>query len=369
MDLRNRRVAIVGPLPPPAGGMANQTRQLAELLRGEGAEVEIVQVNAPYRPEWIGGVRGVRAVFRLVPYFLRLVRAARRCDLFHVMANSGWAWHLFAAPAIWVAWLFRVPSVVNYRGGYAADFLSRSARVVRWTMSRAAVLAVPSGFLQAVFREHGMSARVLPNIVDLERFRPGRADSGDVRRGHVVVARNLETIYGVDLALRAFARLAGHHPDARLSIAGTGPELGRLENLAGSLGVRERVTFTGRLDRDEMANLYRSAHLVLNPVWVDNMPNSVLEALASGVPVVSTNVGGVPYLVTDERTALLVPPGDVEAMAAAMLRVLDDEVLRVALRDAGLQEVRRYAWPEVRHELLALYGCGRRASDSTVGAS
>ena len=94
MTLDGLRLAIVGPLPPPAGGMANQTRQLAELLRAERVDVTVVQLNAPYRPRFVGRLRGIRALFRLMPYLLSLWRAAGRVDLFHIMANSGWSWHL-----------------------------------------------------------------------------------------------------------------------------------------------------------------------------------------------------------------------------------------------------------------------------------
>ena len=112
--------------------MANQTRQLARLLEAEGCSVTVVRTNAPYRPAWIGRVRGVRALFRLVPYIISLWRAMRgQSDLAHVMANSGWAWHLFAAPAIRIAALRGVPVVVNYRGGEAAPFLAAGARVRR----------------------------------------------------------------------------------------------------------------------------------------------------------------------------------------------------------------------------------------------
>jgi len=84
------RIAIVGPLSPPAGGMANQTQQLKELLGAEGIRAEVVQVNPPYRPAWIARAQGVRALFRLLPYLLRLWRAAAEVQLFHVIANSGW---------------------------------------------------------------------------------------------------------------------------------------------------------------------------------------------------------------------------------------------------------------------------------------
>ena len=162
IGLAGLHVGLVGPLPPPAGGMANQTRQLAELLRTAQANVSMVQSNAPYRPAWLGRIPVVRALVRLLPYLVALWRAAGRSDVLHVMANSGWSWHLFAAPAIWVARLRHVPVVVNYRGGEAADFLARSQRVVGWSMRHIARLIVPSGFLQEVFGRHGMAAEVVP---------------------------------------------------------------------------------------------------------------------------------------------------------------------------------------------------------------
>ena len=81
-------VLLVGPLPPPSGGMANQTRQLARLLADEGCRVTVVQVNAPYKPAWVGRIRGVRALCRLPPYIVRLWRTAGEAELIHVMANS-----------------------------------------------------------------------------------------------------------------------------------------------------------------------------------------------------------------------------------------------------------------------------------------
>lgn len=352
MSFAGLRVALVGPLPPPAGGMANQTRQLAELLGQEGARVELVQVNAPYRPAWIGRVQGLRAVARLLPYGIGLWRAVGRADIVHVMANSGWSWHLFAAPAVWIGSLRRRPVIVNYHGGEAEAFLRRSAARVRPTLARASQLLFPSGFLKEVFGRFGVEGRVVPNVVDLARFAPAAQRK---RGAHLVVARNLEPIYGIDTALRAFAVLAARRPEARLSVAGSGPQRAELEALAASLGVAERVRFTGRLDRDQMADLYRNADVTLNPSRVDNMPVSVLESMACGVPVVTTDVGGIPFLVRHERTALLVPPDAPEAMAAAALRVLDDAPLAAALGEAGLEEVRRYAWPSVRTALLAAY--------------
>lgn len=349
------RVLLVGPLPPPSGGMANQTRQLSQLLSAEGVAVTLVQTNEPYRPEWVGRVPVLRALFRLVPYLVRLWRAAADVDVVHVMANSGWAWHLFAAPAIRIAKFRRRPVIVNYRGGLAEEFLARAARsVVR--MLAGTRLVVPSPFLEEVFRRHGIDSQIVPNVVDLERFRPPTPDRPwPTQAPHIVVARNLEAIYGIDLALRAVALAVPRHPGLQMSIAGSGPELGSLQSLSRELGIIERVRFTGRLDVAEMARLYQSADLVLNPSRVDNTPNSILEALACGVPVVSTNVGGIPFLVQHRYTAWLAEPESPEALAAGMLEVLSDAALRETLVANGLVLARSCAWPVVRRQWLAAY--------------
>lgn len=353
MGLAGLKMVVVGPLPPPAGGMANQTRQLVELLRAEGIDVHLVQVNAPYRPALLARLRGARAVFRLLPYLGTLWSAIGRAQLVHVMANSGWSWHLFAVPAIWLARLRGVPALVNYRGGEAGPFLAKAARWVRFSVARSSGLLFPSSFLEEVFAAHGMSGVVVPNIIDLDRFRP--RDGAAQPRRHIVVARNLEALYGIDTALRAFALVRRRHVDARLSVAGSGPQESELRALSKKLGLGDAVCFTGRLDREQMAALYRDADLMLNPTRVDNMPNSILEAQASGIPVVSTNVGGIPYIVEHGRSALLVEPDAPEAMAQACLELLDDESLCDRLVRAALEDVRRYSWPRVREKLFAAY--------------
>lgn len=355
------RVALVGPLPPPAGGMANQTAQLARLLVQDGHAVTVVRTNSDYWPRWCGRIPMLRAGARLLPYLARLWRAMGTADLAHVMANSGWAWHLFAAPAIWIAWLRGVPVVVNYRGGEAEAFLQRAA-AARLTLKRAAAVIVPSGFLQQVFSRHGMTAVVVPNIVDLSRFMPAQAAPERAGAPHLIVTRNLEAIYDVGTALRAFAVVREQWPQATLTVAGRGPQREALERLGEELGVASIVRFIGNVEPQIMAALYGSADLMLNASRVDNMPNAMLEAMASGVPIVSTDAGGIPFVVEHERTALLVAPGEPAAMAAAALRVLDDAQLARRLRRNGLEAVRQYTWDGVRPGLYAVYAAcaGRR---------
>lgn len=347
------RLLLVGPMAPPAGGMATQTEQLRLLLEAAGATVEFLPTNRPYRPGWIAQIPVLRAVARLLAYLAALWSACGKAGVMHLMANSGWSWHLFAAPAIIVARMRGLHVVVNYRGGGAGAFLGAQVRWVRPVLGLANLLIVPSGFLEEVFGRFGISARVVPNIIDLDRFSP--APARDSVGPRLVVGRHLEPIYDNATAIRAFARVRADFPDATLTLAGIGPERERLEQLACALGVREAVGFPGQLDREEMAALYHSADVVLNPSLADNMPNSVLEAMASGVPIVATRVGGVPWIVRDGETGLLVPPGDHEAMAGLVLRLCREPTLRGTLVAAALADVRRYRWSEVAPLLAAAY--------------
>lgn len=353
MNWQGLRIALIGPLPPPAGGMGDQMLQLSDLIRREGAEVTVVQTNARYRPGWIGSVRGLRAIARLVPYVAALWRAAGTADIFHVLASSGWSWHLFAVPAMSMARFRAVPCIVSYHGGEAEAFLARSARGVSRALRGAQALTVPSGFLQRVFGRHGIESRIVPNVVDLALFtaQPSHATNAP----HLVVARNLEPIYDIPMALRAFAVIRRQIPGATLSIAGSGSELQTLQRLADAEGIGSAVTFTGRISREKMAYLLGRADLVLNPSTADNMPISILEAMACGVPVVSTGVGGIPYLLEDGRTALLVDSGDAEGMAHAALRLLRDQGLAARMAEAARAEVQQYSWTRVRVALGDVY--------------
>lgn len=353
MSMDGLRIGLVGPVPPPSGGMANQTRQLQELLTAAGAVVTLIPVNAPYWPAWVGRVPMLRSGARLLPYLLALWRAAGQTDIFHVMANSGWAWHLFAAPAIWMARLRGTAVVVNYRGGEAAEFLQGSERVVRFTMRQASALVVPSGFLHEVFARFGMSAEVVPNIIDLSRFHV--RSSAPAGAPHLLVARNLEPLYDNETAIRALEIVRVNFADARLTIAGSGPEEERLRRLVNARGLEGHVHFAGRLERDEMAAMYRSADVMLNPSLADNMPNSLLEAWASGVPVVSTHVGGIPFMAKDGLNASLVAAGDPQSMARECCVLLADGALRNQRAQAGQIEAQRYTWQMVKPVLAEVY--------------
>lgn len=203
-----------------------------------------------------------------------------------------------------------------------------------------------------MFERHGVRAIVVPNVVDLGRFSPAPQRPFTAR---FLAARNLEAIYDNATVLRAFARIRAALPRAHLTVAGSGPENQALHRLAAHLQIEDAVDFCGRQDNDRMAERFRHADVLLNASLADNMPISLLEAMASGVPIVTSNVGGIPYVVKHDETALLVPARSPQAMAEAALRLAADAALRARLREAGVKAAASYTWDRVRPRLFGVY--------------
>lgn len=352
------KIGLIGPIPPPYGGIANQTEQLKNLLEEEEIQVDFIPTNAPYFPRWISKIKGVRAIVRLVPYMRALWLAAGKVSVFHVMANSGWAWHLFAAPAIWVAYLRKRPVVLNYRGGNADKFFESGFAFVNPTLLKTNKIIVPSEFLVGIFKKYGLKAEVIPNIIDTNLFTENESKKNGqrkIQRPHIVVTRNLDPVYDNETAILAFNLLREHFPDGRLTIAGSGQDREKLEALVDNLDLKSNIRFSGQLNRREIADLLQTADVMINPSLVDNMPNSVLEALSCNVPVVSTNVGGINHILKNRETAILVSPGDYKAIADGIYLLLNDSALKKKMLSNAKATVRGYTWDTLKHDWLRTY--------------
>ena len=243
--------------------------------------------------------------------------------------------------------------IVNYRGGYAADFFAKSWSQIKTMMDLADEIVVPSPFLQQVFEQYGKESVIVPNVLNQQRFNAAKRTAGN--QPTVIVTRNLEAIYDIATAIKVFANIYQQFPQAQLKVAGTGPELANLQQLCQQLNIEQAVSFLGRLAPDDMAALYQSADLMLNTSVVDNSPNSLIEALACGTPVVSTNVGGIPRLVTHQHDALLANAEDVDSLTEQSLAVLQDKALTDKLVINGFKTVEKFSWSSVWQQLQRCY--------------
>jgi glycosyltransferase involved in cell wall biosynthesis len=266
---------------------------------------------------------------------LRLARLFRRWGTDAVHSHDDRPL-IYAAPA---ARLARVPRVVHTRHGQSFWMTRRQRLLVNATAALTDRFVSVSEDARRLTLRHGVAAKrlgVIWNGIDTERF----AFSGPRVGGPAVTVARLSPEKDVATLLRAAARIVAERPHFRLEIAGDGPCMPALRQLVGELGLDGHARLLGRV-RDVPALLARASLFVL-PSLSEGISLTILEAMARGLPVVATRVGGNCEVVADGETGVLVPAGEPAALAEAILRVLRDPEAGRRIGRAGRQRVERY---------------------------
>ncbi len=337
------RLALVGPmLSGNPGWVATQGEILGELLVREGYSVRLTS----------GYVARSR---RLADTLASLVAWRKEIDLVVHMVFSGAAFRVTEA-ASGLCRLLGLPQIFVLHGGALPEYSDAHPALVRRVLSRATALVSPSGYLANYYEQMpGLArpVRVIPNILDLDRYPFQRRTSA---APNLLWMRTFHEVYHPELAIETLAELRRSHPTATLTMAGQDKGLlAPVQALAAERGLGDVVRFAGFLNSDGKAREFAANDIYLNTNRVDNMPVSVLEAAAYGTPIVATRVGGIPFLLDDEVTALLVADSDAVAMAAAVRRILDQDQLAQRLSDNGRQLAELSAWSVVFRQWQALF--------------
>jgi glycosyltransferase involved in cell wall biosynthesis len=372
--------------PPVGGGAGVATAALAAALVDRGARVDVLTSHPGRSAPALDSAHPALVVHRVqcrrtalhqagmldaasyvaaaIPAVRRLLREARY-DIAHLF---------FSLPTGLLLPLFRmqgVPAVVSLRGSDVPGYdpcnagLQRAHAmlrpVTRWIWRRADRVVALSHDLGRLACETEPSLRysVIPNGVDLERFRRGdRAPSADAPVRCIAVARLVER-KGLQELLQAFALLErGRY---QLEIVGSGPAESALRELTARLGLETLVRFTGALDHAGVAERLRAADLFTLPSRSESFGNVFAEAMASGLPIVGTTVGGIPEFVQDGEHGTLVAPRDPVALAAAIARLGDSPALRGAMAARNRAHAEAHlGWEAVTRRYLAVYAEARR---------
>lgn len=370
----------------PVGGMQNHTAALTRCLdaRGVAQTVLTSRLAGPRGTTRLGAgalvvrvglpVRFLRQFWALaaLPAALR-----RRSGVDVVHAHQGE--DLAVLPLAWLAARrHRCPLVVTVhcsvqhtlRGrGLRALLLHRlGGAVERATLRRADAVVVLTTRARAGLLTDGIAAErvhVIPSGFDPSIFAapadrpPERA--GGLRIGYV---GRLAPQKRPDLVVQAFTRMA---QPAQLVVVGDGPERSRVESLVADSPARDRISLSGFVPHDAIPGVLAGLDVLVLPSAYEEMGSVLVEAMATGLPVVASNVGGIPEVVRDGETGLLVPPGDVDALAAALDRLVADDELRGRLGRAARARAAAYAWPELSSRVAGVYAAvSRRAAVSSA---
>lgn len=349
------RVLVVGVHLPPNVGNRSAAAGLAERLRQRGFDVQLTSSRRS---------RTLRAVDMLVTAWV--ARHSYDLALVDVFAGAAFRW------AEWVTRLLRAirkPFVLTLRSGNLPDFARRHPRRVTRLLSSATAVTAPSRYLAEAMGSLRADVQVIPNPVALETYTYAERERP---RPNLLWVRSFHRLYDPVLAVRVLARVASYADDAHLTMIGPDHRDGSHAHVraeAERLGVLHRIVFTGGVPKSAVPGWLTTGDIFLNTTTVDNAPVSVLEAMATGLLVVSTSVGGIPYLVEHEKQAILVPSGDAGAMAEAVKRLLTEPGLAGRLSRNARVKAQTFGWElvlpqwEVLLQEVARHGGSTRHAD------
>jgi glycosyltransferase involved in cell wall biosynthesis len=372
---------------PHLGGVEELVRQLAHAQQRAGAQPVVHTMRWPRdlaaREQW-DGIDIRRHSYRVPEGSLRRVVPAAvanpvvlgdvvgqlrgdRAELVHVQCVSSGAWFAYQAARV-----VRLPIVVTLQGELTmdADHVYEKSpllrRTLRTLLARAdAVTACSRATLTEAEEWAGIAlgarGRVVPNGVDLGEFADAAVDLG-ARKPSVVALGRMVPQKGFDVLVDAFGELTRDPTFSwDLELAGDGPELGALRTRAATGGVDDRIRFVGRVDRAEAVELLAGASAFVLPSRHEPFGIVNLEAMAAGTPVVATRVGGVPEIVDDGITGLLVDARDPASLARAIRSLHDDAALRTRVATAASQHVVQFGWAAVEQQYREVYASARAA--------
>jgi glycosyltransferase involved in cell wall biosynthesis len=334
------------------------TQKWARFFVERDNEVHVIS----FRPAIIHGaqVHAVRAPFGRAGYVLAANRVRKL------------VWHI--APDIVHAQHATSYGLVGALAGYHPFFISSWGSDVVWSprqfflfdwmlrynFRQADRVTATSRMLAqatAPFCPPGTHVHVIPFGVDTDVFSPPTdKQRGTDRSLTVGIVKTLRPGYGIRELIRAFHQIAGRFPGARLVIVGGGEQQSELHTLVANLGMEERITLAGPAGHEQIPDYLRSFDLFVVPSLSESFGVAAVEAAACGLPVIASRVGGLPEVVLDGETGLLVPPGDVNALAAAMARLLSEPELRARMGQAGRRFVlEHYRWEDNAKLMEQLY--------------
>lgn len=330
------RVLLICNYKPGVGGISGQVELLQKYLRSEGHSADIFSIKA--------------SVLRRLLLPMKLLRLARKYDVLHIHCCSGWGF-LPAVIGVSVGRRLKKRIVLTYHGGGGETFFDKHPKLVRHYLTSTDTNIVLSGFLAKIFNKHHLPYTIIPNIIDLDesQFR-----QRDIIRPHFICTRAHEELYNIPCILRAFQKVLTELPEANLTLVGDGSQHETLMKMAEEMGLTN-VTFTGKVDNTAIYTFLDQADILLSAPTVDNMPVSLLEAMNAGLLVISSRVGGVPYILKNGSSGLLFDSDDSNKLAELMRWSVENQTLAKAIIQQGHQLVRNYRWENIKNKIYTTY--------------
>ena len=264
-------------------------------------------------------------LFRLLDMVMSVINNRKECQLIIVDVFSTHAL-IFSGFIMLMSKYLKLPYVPVLRGGYLPERYKKHPHIFNFLLSDARTIISPSKYLQESFQNNSFSITVIPNYIDLKKY---SFKTRKKIKPHLLWVRSIHNIYNPSMAIHVLCKVCKIYPDARLCMVGPvkdSRDLEQLKILISRLDLQDNVSFSGQLSKREWAELSENYDIFINTTDYDNTPITLLEAMALGLPIVSTNVGGVPFLINDGVTGILVEPDDSDQMANKIIEIISGKI-------------------------------------------
>lgn len=322
-----------------AGFITTQGETVARLFAAEDYNVVCVSSK-------------INKAARLFEIVAVLIKNRRKFDIVILDVYSGL--NLIMAETVgWLCRRLKLPLIMVLHGGNLPEHAEKNPRMMQRILRRADRLAAPSRFLAEKVGASGFQINVVPNVLDIESY--SFKERSEIAP-KLFWMRSFHPLYNPQMAVEVLAKLKEKFPRATLTMAGVDKGIEcEIKAKVSALNLSQSIRFAGWLDEKEKRKEFENADIFINTNRIDNMPVSVLEAGAAGLPVVATEVGGVPYLLSDGKNGLLVPNDDAAAMTQAVSNLLENPELTQKLSKNGRKLAEKSAWKNVRRKWEKLF--------------
>jgi glycosyltransferase involved in cell wall biosynthesis len=334
-----KRIAIIGPILSDKNSSGGEGEKLFTKLKNEGF---VVYKRSRYRNK----------ILRLIDTLFFIFWYARKIDVVVIMIFGGQSF-ILESLALISAKLLRKNTIGVIHGGAFHEFYYRKTLVINYIFNQFSSLHTPSKFLQHFFWAKGHNVNYLPNFIEFKSFYLPQHER--VFNYKIIWIRALHSIYNPQLAIEAVKLVQNEFPSATLTMIG--PDKGELDNcvkLAKELNINESVNLIGFVPNNNLVNYLHEHDLFVNTTNYESFGVSLMEAASTGIPIVSTDVGEIPYIWKNNENILLSKVNDKEDLSVKIVSLFRDQNKRHEISESALECAKQYEWSEIKLKWLNL---------------
>lgn len=331
-----KKILIIANYKKSVGGISGQVEILLKNFNSKNIKIDLFNTKT-------------NNIKRLL-LFPKLLLKGKNYDIFHIHGCSFMGFYPIVL-GVFIGKILKKEIIITYHGGGLQKFMEQYEKIVKFFLLKADVITVPSLYLKNILDMYHINSVVLANIIREDNVYYKKRE---IIRPYLTVTRSLEPVYNISLVIDAFFEIKKVYKNSRLRIIGEGSLKEKLINKVKALGLSD-VEFVGRVENSGIGKELNKSDIYINPSTKDSFSVSMFEAFACGLPVISTNVGGISNFVIDGENGFLINSNDINGLVKKIKFVLANQDKVKAIIENAYNTFQKYTFSNLKNKYLELY--------------